>query len=506
MLPLMMFSMLMAGCEPDHTLLPQRRELSTEFATFDAGAVAVGDRETVPVYLQSTGRGPVTIFDIYTDDEQHFAVLDSWKTDDIDGDGINDAQIIPGGEKLAPSYGLVEINFRPDAADYFRTTLTIVSNDSEVTEQNADGRGLWKVVVRGIGRYPCAYIYPLFRDFGERAPGGYYSESVVVENCGAVTVTISDFDVEGSTSFYVPDSTPIYVLPDTKGSFQVAWIPASQNGENASVTMGINDPSFDGVLEAVGNDCTASVDTVWDVDGDGWSQCGGDCDDESARINPGEPERLANGIDDDCDGEIDENNESSSTDDDSDGYSENQGDCDDTDAAVFPGATEVINQVDDDCDGDIDDETDWFDDDGDNYSEREGDCDDNAPLVHPGAPESVNGADDDCDGIVDEESYTYDDDGDGYPEYIDDVQVDCEDDDPWTFPGAPEDCDGRDNDCDQMIDEDTGGVPRGACAFLVERSINDVVPRNSCSAASAPMALCWGGLFIAATRRRRPRC
>ena len=41
-------------------------------------------------------------------------------------------------------------------------------------------------------------------------------------------------------------------------------------------------------------------------------------------------------------------------DDDNDGYSENQGDCDDTDSTVYPGATEVCDGLDNDCNGQID--------------------------------------------------------------------------------------------------------------------------------------------------------
>lgn len=45
----------------------------------------------------------------------------------------------------------------------------------------------------------------------------------------------------------------------------------------------------------------------------------------------------------------------SERDDDGDGYSENQGDCDDADASVAPGVVDDCNGVDDNCDGAVDD-------------------------------------------------------------------------------------------------------------------------------------------------------
>jgi uncharacterized protein (TIGR03382 family) len=496
-------SLWLTSCTPDHEITAQRRELSTELATFDAGAVAVGDRETLPIYLRSTAQGPVTIFDIYTDDEEHFAVLNSWKTDDTDGDGVADAQIIDGGSSTTPTYGLVEINFRPDAEEYFRTTLTIVSNDSEVFERDEEGLGLWRVVLRGIGRNPCAYIYPLFHDFGTRAAGGYYSSAVTVENCGSVTLTISDFDVVGSTSFYVPDHPPIYVLPKTRNEFKVAWIPASATPEEATIEIGINDPNFTNTITAIGNDCERSVDSTWDDDSDGWFACGGDCDDNDGSVNPSAQETANNGEDDNCDGQIDEAASSLSQDNDGDGWTENEGDCDDSDDSISPDGTESVNQIDDDCDGRIDNDTEWFDDDGDGYSERDGDCNDDNPNIHPGADETANETDDDCDGSLDEGSFTYDDDGDGYPEYIDGVYTDCSDDDPWSFPGAQEDCDGADNDCDGKVDEDEDDVAEGACAFVVERAIEIPTAEGCATTPGAPATALLSLLSLLGLSRRR---
>ena len=90
---------------------------------------------------------------------------------------------------------------------------------------------------------------------------------------------------------------------------------------------------------------------------------------------------------------------SSDIDDDGDGYTENDGDCDDTDATIYPGATDIEDGIDNDCDGEIDE---IFDMDGDGYTENDGDCDDTDATVYPGATELEDGFDNDCDGEIDE--------------------------------------------------------------------------------------------------------
>ena len=128
------------------------------------------------------------------------------------------------------------------------------------------------------------------------------------------------------------------------------------------------------------------------------------------------------------------------------GYVLETGDCDDTDPEVNPDAVEdCTNGIDDDCDGTVDNASD---NDGDGVTDCDGDCDDDDPDVFPGAAEECNGIDDDCDGAIDEDFP--DEDGDGIPA----CAGDCDDDDATTFPGAEEVCDGADNDCDGLVDEE----------------------------------------------------
>jgi len=195
-----------------------------------------------------------------------------------------------------------------------------------------------------------------------------------------------------------------------------------------------NDNDCDGLIDLADPDCPKNCT---DNDGDGYNQsnpveCGIlDCDDTNASIYPGAPE-ICNGVDDDCNGTIDDG-----FDKDGDNYTTCGGDCDDTNASIHPGAIEICNGLDDDCNGIVDD---GFDIDADGWTTCNEDCDDYDRFINPGATEVCDLRDNDCDGLIDE---GFDQDNDGWST----CQGDCNDTDDTTYPGAPEICDGKDNQC-----------------------------------------------------------
>jgi hypothetical protein len=263
----------------------------------------------------------------------------------------------------------------------------------------------------------------------------------------------------------------------------------------------------------------------------GYVAIGGDCADGDPSRHPNATE-TCNGIDDNCNGQIDENATQKTWyyDHDGDGFgtltnpivSCSQpsgyvlvaGDCDNGNPLVYPGRTEICNGVDEDCDGLIDEGvipqiTFYADGDGDGYGNNAftvvacvkpvgyatvgGDCVDGDVTIHPNATEICNGKDDDCDGFIDENAATqtwyYDHDGDGFGQtsatlvsctqptgYVL-VGGDCDNGNATVYPGAPETCNDRDDDCDAAIDEgvqpqltwyaDTDGDGYGSNAFTV---------------------------------------
>ncbi len=210
-----------------------------------------------------------------------------------------------------------------------------------------------------------------------------------------------------------------------------------------------------------------------DSDGDGFP-IHFDCDEDDAGVHHGAPE-LDDGIDNDCDGEIDEGQQDRDTGDsggagpdtgpsgsgdsgqpadtrdlDHDGWSVADGDCADHNLASWPGADEIPDQADNDCDGVVDEGLWYVDDDEDGYTEEQGDCDDWDPERSPASQEQgSDGVDHDCDGTADGDT-SQDADGDGFTVGA----GDCDDSRAGVHPDAFDGIDGIDGDCDGATDDD----------------------------------------------------
>lgn len=270
-------------------------------------------------------------------------------------------------------------------------------------------------------------------------------------------------------------------------------------GEGCPRRQDCDDESFatkPGVSESCGNslddDCDGTIDEGCPgaIDGDGDGAGVGravvgqpDCDDRNPTRAPGRTEVCGNGLDDDCDGTIDDGCKGvDCRDADRDGWGVGRAcklvDCRDDVAAVHPWATEVCGDgVDNDCDGTIDDGCSGVacvDADGDGWGTGGGcakaDCNDGDAAIHGWALElCADGVDNNCDGSIDEGCLICRDrDGDGEGIGPQCPGWDCNDRDPQVFPGANEICDLADNDCDGVVPaaelECAGGGGEGGCS------------------------------------------
>jgi hypothetical protein len=141
-------------------------------------------------------------------------------------------------------------------------------------------------------------------------------------------------------------------------------------------------------------------------------------------------------------------------------------DCDDSSPTAFPGGFESCDGLDNDCDGEVD---------------EDGACDGCAAECEVGARDCAGDAVVACttargcpawsapEACLEGETCfdgacvvpCSDADGDGYPIACTGERADCDDGDASRFPRNPETCDGRDNDCDGDVDE--GGVCAEPC-------------------------------------------
>jgi hypothetical protein len=282
-------------------------------------------------------------------------------------------------------------------------------------------------------------VAPASADLGIVFLGNTATATFVVENIGTAPLALSTNVAAGFAGAWTLTLDNAAPAAGEATFLTMTLAPTTIGDHAAAVTLTDNGGSQGVVVVSL----AALVQEDADEDGVGSIASGGaDCDDHAADAQPGAPEVWYDGVDQDCLGGDD-------YDQDADGAPRDT-DCDDTDAAVFPGAPELwYDGIDADCAGDDD-----FDQDADGV-QFGADCDDTDPAVYPGASETwYDGVDQDCDGASD-----FDRDLDGH-----DHPADCDDEDALVYPGAPDRWyDGVDSDCagNDDSDQDADGTRYG---------------------------------------------
>lgn len=256
----------------------------------------------------------------------------------------------------------------------------------------------------------------------------------IARDGGDIYGQISYCGPEGSEGIlvHIPGQS-FSAFTDATGSFTLMYVPPGtwnlqfvRDGRRLGSLNSVN------VIKKMRTDILASQGVIQlcsDLDGDGYPP-NVDCDEGNPAINPGAQEICGDGKDNNCNGETDETCPTC-TDSDGDGFFAQafcQGfrDCDDTSAAINPGALESCGDgIDNNCDGAVDEntahnaQTFYFDGDGDGYGDDTktvnactppagyiatgGDCNDSNALINPAAEEICSdGLDNNCDGQTDE--------------------------------------------------------------------------------------------------------
>lgn len=300
-----------------------------------------------------------------------------------------------------------------------------------------------------------------------------------------------------------------HVIPNAGNDTTICGLTYALSGNNPSPSQGIwtlvagpGTATFDNATASNSNVTVSIAGTytfLWTINN---VTCTSLSDEITVALNYAN--ETCNGIDDNCNGQIDEGVFNLYyLDADSDtfgnlfvnvqacslpaGYVSNNQDCNDNNTSVNPFSNEVCNNADDNCNGQIDEgvlNTYYFDNDGDTfgnstiiilacaqpigYVSNGNDCNDNQASINPATSELCNLIDDNCNNQTDEgvqQLFYADADVDTYGNPLSTVlactppagyvtnNLDCNDNNPNIYPAAIETCNNLDDNCNGLTDE-----------------------------------------------------
>ena len=273
--------LLLAGCndaslyklEADQDPIPDQPWL-------DFGVVSVGETVSLPLTLRNPGRVDITLTRARISDVEGVEIDPPLPRTVLAAEGS------AGGEEYAD----LTVAFTPAAAGAWDGFL-VVDLAGAVSERLA-------VPIYATAADPGLAFAPGVLDVGQTAASPEYRVSL--QNTGAGAVTLVSV-VPPSASWTVSGLTDGLTVPAGGGvDFRVRGETAERSVETLEVQAASGDSWS---LELRANACDLEPVNVQDLDGDGLSPCGGDCDDQDPAVRPGLPDAPGDGLDADCDGQ-----------------------------------------------------------------------------------------------------------------------------------------------------------------------------------------------------------
>ena len=275
-----LLALVLVGCNQDISVDKVQPNLEVTPDPADVGDVLVGGTDQAELTLTRVSGGEVEIRSV--------------TIENLSGAFFTWDETLPFVSNDAP--GTLVITYAPTEIGWHEANVTITYN-------NEDEPSI-EVGVRGHGVMGAARLYPSLLDFGAVPAGSAESKSITVVNEGDIALTLDGASFS-DPRFTLNETTPLVIAPAVSMDVTFSFSADSDAAVEGTATL-----DFGGTVDLPdvflrANDCAHGDPSIYDEDADGYTTCGGDCDDSEASAHPGGTE-VCNAVDDDCDGTIDE--------------------------------------------------------------------------------------------------------------------------------------------------------------------------------------------------------